>query len=54
MEGGNQHAEEVDQVEDITVITTLQVSTSKVVVPFATPVSATVGMKPKRMATWPR
>ena len=43
VEGGNQHAEEVDQVEDITTITTLHVSTSEVVVPNATPVSATVG-----------
>ena len=43
MEYGNQHAEEVDQVEDITVITALQVSTSEVVVPNSTPVFATVG-----------
>ena len=43
LEGGNQHAEEVDQVEDITAITTLQVSTLEVVVPNATIVSATVG-----------
>ena len=40
---GNQHAEEVDQVEDITAITTLYVSTSEVVVPNANPVFATVG-----------
>ena len=42
VEGGNQHAEEVEQVEDITAITALQDSTSEVVVPNATPVSATV------------
>jgi hypothetical protein len=40
--GGNQHAEEVDQVEDITAITALPVSTTEVLVPNATPVSATV------------
>ena len=43
VEGGNQHAEEVDQVEDVTAITTLQVFTSEVVVVNATLVSATVG-----------
>ena len=37
--------EEVDQVEDITAITTLPVSTTEVLVPNATPVSATVGEK---------
>ena len=42
MEGGNQHAKEVDRVEDITAITALQASTSEVVVPKATPVTATV------------
>ena len=42
VEGGNHHAEEVDQVEDITAITTLQASTSEVVVPKAILVSATV------------
>ena len=31
VEGGNQHAEEVEQVEDITAITALQDSTSEVV-----------------------
>ena len=45
MEGGNQHAEEVEQVEDIMAITALQVSTSEVVVPNATPVSGMVGME---------
>ena len=40
---GNQHAEEVDQVEDITAITTLHVYTSEVVVLNITPVFATVG-----------
>ena len=43
VEGGNQHAEEVDQVDDITAITALHVSTTKVVVPNATPFFATVG-----------
>ena len=43
VEGGNQHAEEVDQVEDITAITALPVSTTEVLVPNATPVSAAVG-----------
>jgi hypothetical protein len=43
--GGNQHVEKVDQVEDITVITALPVSTTKVLVPNVTPVSATVGEK---------
>ena len=43
MEGGNQHAEEVDQVEDITVITALPVSIIEVVIPNATHVSTTVG-----------
>ena len=43
VKGGNQHAEEVAQVEEITTIRALQVSTSEVVVPNATPVSATVG-----------
>ena len=43
MEGENQHAEEVDQVEDITAITALHVFTSEVVIPKATPVSSTVG-----------
>ena len=42
VKGGNQHAEEVDRVEDITSITTLQVSTSEVVVPNAIPVSAMI------------
>ena len=43
VEAGNQHAEEVDQVEDITMITVLPVPTTEVLVPNATPVSATVG-----------
>jgi phosphoribosylanthranilate isomerase len=43
--GGNQHVEEVDQVEDITAITALPVSTTEVLVSNATPVSATVGEK---------
>ena len=43
VEGGNQHAEDVDQVEDITAITALHVFTTEMVVPNATPVSATVG-----------
>ena len=54
VEDGNQHAEEVDQVEDITAITALQVSTTEVVVPNATPFRPRLGRKPKRMATWPR
>ena len=53
VESGNQHAEEVDQVEDITAITALQVSTTEVVVPNATPFWPRLGRKPKRMATWP-
>jgi hypothetical protein len=40
--GGNQHVEEVDQVEDITAITIMPVSTTEVLVPNATPVSAIV------------
>ena len=43
MKGGNQHAEEVDQVEDFTAITALPVSIIEVVIPNATHVSATVG-----------
>ena len=43
VEGGNQYAEEVDQVEDITAITALPVSTTNVLVSNATPVSATIG-----------
>ena len=43
IEGGNQYAKEVDQVEDITAITVRPVSTTEVLVPNATPVSATVG-----------
>ena len=45
MEGGNQHAEEVDQVEDITTITALHVFITEVVVLNTTPISATVGEK---------
>jgi hypothetical protein len=41
--GGNHHVEEVDQVEDITAITALPVSTTEVLVSNATAVSATVG-----------
>jgi hypothetical protein len=41
--GGNHHVEEVDQVEDITAITALPVSTTEVLVPIAIPVSSTVG-----------
>jgi hypothetical protein len=41
--GGNQHVEEVDQVEDIMAITALPVSTTEVLVPITTPVSSTVG-----------
>jgi hypothetical protein len=41
--GGNQHMEEEDRVENITVLTTPPVSANKVVVPNATPVSSTVG-----------
>ena len=43
VEGGNQYAEEVDHVVDITAITALPVSNTEVLVPNATPVSATVG-----------
>ena len=43
VDGGNQHAEEMDQVEDITAITALHVFTSEIVVANVTPVSATVG-----------
>ena len=45
VEGGNQHAKEVDQVEDITAMTALHVSTKEIVVPNASPVSTTVGEK---------
>ena len=45
VEGRNQHAKEVDQVEDITAMTALHVSTKEIVVPNASPVSATVGEK---------
>ena len=38
VEGENQHAEEVDKVEDITAITALPVSTTEVFVSNATPV----------------
>jgi hypothetical protein len=44
--GENQHVEEVDQVEDITAITSLTappISATEVVVPIATPISSTVG-----------
>ena len=37
VEGGNQHAEEVDQVEDITAITVQPVSTTEVLVPNVHP-----------------
>jgi hypothetical protein len=43
--GGNQHVEEVEQVEDITAITAPPVSATEEVVPIATPVSSTVGEK---------
>ena len=43
VEGENMHAEEVDQVEDVMAITTLHVSTSEMVVPNVTSVSAMVG-----------
>ena len=45
VEGENQSTEEMDQMEDIRAITALQVSNLEVVVPKATPVSATVGKK---------
>ena len=48
VEGGNQHAEEVDQVEDITVITALPISTTEVVFP------PQLGRKPWMIATWPK
>ena len=54
VESGNQHAEEVDQVEDITAITALQVSITEVIVSNATPFPPRLGRKPKGMATWPR
>jgi hypothetical protein len=41
--GGNQHVEEMVQVEDITAITALPVSTTEVLIPIATLVSSTVG-----------
>ena len=41
--GGNQHGEEVDQVEDIMALTAPPVSTTEVVVLNATPVSSTIG-----------
>ena len=41
--GGNQHVEEVDQVEDITALTIPPVSNTEVVVLIATLVSSTVG-----------
>jgi hypothetical protein len=41
--GGNQHVEEVEQVEDITAITAPPVSATEEVVPIATPFSSTVG-----------
>jgi hypothetical protein len=42
-EGGNQHVEEDDQVEDITALTAPPVSATEVVVPNATPISSAVG-----------
>ena len=41
--GGNQHVEDVDQVEDITALTVLPVSATEVVDPITTLVSSTVG-----------
>jgi hypothetical protein len=41
--GGNQHVQEVDQMKDITTLTAPPISTTKVVVPNAIPISSTVG-----------
>jgi hypothetical protein len=41
--GGNQHVEEVEQVEDITAIAGPPISATKVVVPIVTPISSKVG-----------
>jgi hypothetical protein len=44
--GGNQHVEEVDQVEDITAITAPLISATKEVVPIAIQFPPRLGEKP--------
>jgi hypothetical protein len=48
--GGNQHVEEVEQVEDITAIAGPPISATEKVVPLATPVSSTVGEDGRHVA----